>query len=209
MSAAAASLIRPVVICGPSGTGKSTLLKKLMAEFPGKFGFSVSHTTRAPRPGEEAGVSYHYVTRDAFLDLVRQDGFIEHAEFSGNMYGTSVQAVEDVKKGGKMCILDIDTQGVKLIKANHPYLNPLYVFISPPSLASLKTRLTGRGTESDASMAARLAAAVGELDYAKSGAFDVVVVNDDLERAYRALKQVIVEGKTDAGDRLPDFAAEQ
>lgn len=100
-------------------------------------------------------------------------------------------------------------QGVKLIKANHPYLNPLYVFISPPSLASLKTRLTGRGTESDASMAARLAAAVGELDYAKSGAFDVVVVNDDLERAYRALKQVIVEGKTDAGDRLPDFAAEQ
>ncbi|GJN89227.1 hypothetical protein Rhopal_002206-T1 [Rhodotorula paludigena] len=209
MSAAAASLIRPVVICGPSGTGKSTLLKKLMAEFPGKFGFSVSHTTRAPRPGEEAGVSYHYVTRDAFLDLVRQDGFIEHAEFSGNMYGTSVQAVEDVKKGGKMCILDIDTQGVKLIKANHPYLNPLYVFISPPSLASLKTRLTGRGTESDASMAARLAAAVGELEYAKSGAFDVVVVNDDLERAYRALRQVIVEGKTDAGDRLPDFAAEQ
>ncbi|GAA6050167.1 hypothetical protein JCM3770_000434 [Rhodotorula araucariae] len=208
MSALAATLIRPVVICGPSGTGKSTLLKKLFNEFPDKFGFSISHTTRAPRPGEERGVSYHYVTREAFLDLVRADGFIEHAEFSGNMYGTSVAAVDDVKKGGKMCILDIDTQGVKLIKANHASLNPLYVFISPPSLASLKTRLTGRGTESEASMAARLAAAVGEIEYAKSGAFDVVVVNDEIERAYDVLKKVVVEGKTDAGDKLPDFAVE-
>ncbi|GAA5835680.1 hypothetical protein JCM11251_002996 [Rhodosporidiobolus azoricus] len=205
----AKELIRPVVICGPSGTGKSTLLKKLFNEFPDKFGFSISHTTRAPRPGEERGVSYHYVTREAFQDLVAKDGFIEHAEFSGNCYGTSVQSVEDVKKGGKMCILDIDTQGVKLIKKNHPYLNPLYVFISPPSLSSLKTRLTGRGTESAESMSARLAAAVGELEYAKSGAFDVVVVNDDLERAYKVLRDVIVEGKTEAADRLPDFDAEE
>ncbi|GAA6002490.1 hypothetical protein JCM10207_001148 [Rhodosporidiobolus poonsookiae] len=203
-----AALIRPVVICGPSGTGKSTLLKKLMAEFPGKFGFSISHTTRFPRPGEEPGVAYHFVTRDAFQDLVKRDGFIEHAEFSGNCYGTSVQAVEDVKKGGKMCILDIDTQGVKLIKANHPHLNPLYVFISPPSISSLKTRLTGRGTESAESMSARLAAAVGELEYAKSGAFDVVVVNDDLERAYTVLRQIVVDGKTEVGDKLPDFDSE-
>mgnify|MGYP003874550677 CR=1 FL=1 len=218
----------------------------------------VAHTdtTRAPRPGEERGVSYHYVTRDDFLDLVRRDGFIEHAEFSGNLYGTSVQAVEDVKKGGKMCILDIDTQvrvcvgavytgrggfpsrraltplsaflsrtpslrrhraptppptpqGVKLIKANHPHLDPLYVFISPPSLSSLKARLTGRGTESESSLAARLGAAVGELEYAKSGAFDVVVVNDELERAYDVLRRVVVDREVGAGDRLPDFAAEQ
>jgi len=152
------------------------------------------------------------------------------------MYGTSVKSVEDVKRGGKMCILDIDTQvrpplplpparppaerfadppstpssqGVKLIKANHPHLDPLYVFISPPSLASLKTRLSGRGTESDASMQARLAAAVGELEYAKSGAFDVVVVNDELERAYAKLRKVVVERDLEAGDQLPDFAAEQ
>ncbi|TNY22697.1 P-loop containing nucleoside triphosphate hydrolase protein [Rhodotorula diobovata] len=209
MSSVAASLLRPVVICGPSGTGKSTLLKKLFNEFPDKFGFSISHTTRAPRPGEERGVSYHYVTRDDFLDLVRRDGFIEHAEFSGNLYGTSVQAVEDVKKGGKMCILDIDTQGVKLIKANHPHLDPLYVFISPPSLSSLKARLTGRGTESESSLAERLGAAVGELEYAKSGAFDVVVVNDELERAYDVLRRVVVDREVGAGDRLPDFAAEQ
>ncbi|BGP16042.1 hypothetical protein JCM10213_006822 [Rhodosporidiobolus nylandii] len=203
----AAGLIRPIVICGPSGTGKSTLLKKLFVDFPDKFGFSISHTTRAPRPGEENGIAYHFVTREAFQDLVAKDGFIEHAEFSGNCYGTSVAAVEDVKKGGKMCILDIDTQGVKLIKQNHPQLNPLYVFISPPSLASLKTRLTGRGTESAESMSARLAAAVGELEYAKSGAFDVVVVNDDLERAYNVLKEVVIDGKKDAGDALPSFEA--
>ncbi|GAA5846045.1 hypothetical protein JCM9279_004768 [Rhodotorula babjevae] len=209
MSSVAANLIRPVVICGPSGTGKSTLLKKLFNEFPDKFGFSISHTTRAPRPGEERGVSYHYVSRESFVELVAQDGFIEHAEFSGNMYGTSVKSVEDVKRGGKMCILDIDTQGVKLIKANHPHLDPLYVFISPPSLASLKTRLSGRGTESESSMAARLAAAVGELEYAKSGAFDVVVVNDELERAYAKLRKVVVERDLAAGDQLPDFAAEQ
>lgn len=181
-------------------------------------------------------MSYHYVSRESFVELVQQDGFIEHAEFSGNMYGTSVKSVEDVKRGGKMCILDIDTQvrtslahpltlplsrrgadlprvaraqGVKLIKANHPHLDPLYVFISPPSLASLKTRLSGRGTESESSMQARLAAAVGEIDYAKSGAFDVVVVNDELERAYAKLRKVVVERDLEAGDQLPDFAAEQ
>ncbi|KAM0747542.1 guanylate kinase [Meredithblackwellia eburnea MCA 4105] len=200
-----AAVLRPIVLCGPSGTGKSTLLKKLFDEYPNKFGFSISHTTRAPRPGEVNGVAYHFTTRDKFLDLVNQGGFIEHAEFSGNMYGTSAQAVQDVASaGGKTCILDIDTQGVKLIKANHPHLNPIYIFISPPSISSLKERLTGRGTESDASLAARLAAAVGELEYAKTGAFDVVVVNDDLEKAYKKLKGVIVEGETEA-DSLPAF----
>ncbi|CEQ40266.1 SPOSA6832_01862 [Sporobolomyces salmonicolor] len=202
----AAAVIRPVVICGPSGTGKSTLLKKLFNEFPDTFGFSISHTTRAPRPGEQPGVAYHFTTREAFLDLARAGGFIEHAEFSGNLYGSSVAAVHAVTQSGKMCVLDIDTQGVKLIKANHAYLNPLYVFIAPPSLSSLKTRLVGRGTESEASMSARLAAAIGELEYAKSGAFDVVVVNDDLERAYNVLKGVVCEGKT-TGDTLPDFSA--
>merc|ERR1711990_643043 len=87
---------RPIVLSGPSGSGKSTLLKRLFAEHPGKFGFSVSHTTRQPRAGEVDGKDYNFVTREDFLKLVDQNGFIEHAEFSKNLYGTSVAAVEKV-----------------------------------------------------------------------------------------------------------------
>ncbi|SCV73275.1 BQ2448_7201 [Microbotryum intermedium] len=198
--------LRPIVICGPSGTGKTTLLQLLFKDYPDKFGFSISHTTRSPRAGETDGLSYHFTTRDKFLSLIQEGAFIEHAEFSGNMYGTSVRAVEAVaKEGNKTCILDIDTQGVKLIKANHSKLSPLYVFISPPSLSSLRTRLTGRGTESSSSLSARLAAAVGEIEYAKTGAFDVVIVNDDLQAAYEKLKKVVVERDLQAGDQLPSF----
>ena len=101
---------RAVVISGPSGTGKSTILKKLFQEFPDKFGFSVSHTTRSPRKGEEHGKDYHFVTKEEFLDLVDKKGFIEHAQFGSNNYGTSIKAVEDIAKQGKICILDIEME---------------------------------------------------------------------------------------------------
>ncbi|KAJ2769375.1 guanylate kinase, partial [Coemansia nantahalensis] len=108
----AASGRRPVVVFGPSGTGKSTLLKRLFAEHPAEFGFSVSNTTRNPRAGEVNGKDYHFVSREQFLEAVARSEFIEHAEFSGNMYGTTVRAVKDVAEAGKTCILDIDVQGV-------------------------------------------------------------------------------------------------
>lgn len=101
---------RPVVVSGPSGAGKSTLLKKLFAAHPGRFGFSVSHTTRNPRAGEENGREYHFVTRDDFKSLVADNGFIEHAEFGGNFYGTSIQAVKDIATKGQICILDIEME---------------------------------------------------------------------------------------------------
>ena len=91
-------------------------MKKLMAEFGEYFGFSVSHTTRQPRPGEQEGKDYHYVTREVMMDLIQQGQFIENAEFSGNMYGTSKTAVEEVLARGRICILDIDVQGVKAVK---------------------------------------------------------------------------------------------
>ena len=107
---------RPIVLCGPSGVGKSTLIKRLFEEFPSSFGFSVSHTTRNIRPGEVDGQSYHFVTRDEFEQRVRNGEFLEHAVFGGNMYGTTAQAVRDVheKGAGRRAILDIDAQGVRL-----------------------------------------------------------------------------------------------
>ncbi|KAJ2442112.1 guanylate kinase, partial [Coemansia sp. RSA 2424] len=107
---------KPLVVFGPSGTGKSTLLKRLFAEYPAEFGFSVSNTTRQPRAGETNGTDYHFLTRDQFIAAIERNEFIEHAEFSGNMYGTTVQAVKDVADSDRMCILDIDVQGVKSVK---------------------------------------------------------------------------------------------
>lgn len=109
-AAAAVQKFRPVVISGPSGTGKSTLIKRLFAESPNRFLLSVSHTTRAPRAGEQDGREYYFTNKESFLQLVEEGGFIEHAQFSGNYYGTSVKAVKDVAEKGKICILDIEME---------------------------------------------------------------------------------------------------
>ncbi|GME66929.1 unnamed protein product [[Candida] boidinii] len=181
---------RPIVISGPSGTGKSTLLKRLFAEFPDKFGFSVSNTTRSPRPGEQNGIDYNFVTVDEFKSLIEDKKFIEWAQFSGNYYGTTIKAVKDVSDSMKRtCILDIDMQGVKSVKGTD--LNARYLFLSPPSIDELKKRLTGRGTETDDSIAKRIAAATAEMEYAETGAHDRIIVNDDLEKAYKELKEFI------------------
>lgn len=183
---------RPVVISGPSGTGKSTLLKKLFAEFPDKFGFSVSNTTRQPRAGEVDGKDYHFTTVEGFQKAIEENKFLEWAQFSGNYYGTSIKSVEDVATTGKICLLDIDMQGVKSVKASH--LNARYLFISPPSIESLKERLEGRGTETPESLSKRINSAAAELEYAKSGAHDRIIVNDDLEKAYQEFKEFILDG---------------
>lgn len=182
---------RPIVISGPSGTGKSTLLKKLFAEYPGKFGFSVSNTTRKPRPGEVDGKDYNFSTVDDFKQLIDEEKFIEWAQFSGNYYGTTIKAVKDVAEQGKICLLDIDMQGVQSVKKTD--LNARYLFVSPPSIEELRVRLTGRGTETDESLEKRIAAAAAEMEYAESGAHDHIIVNDDLEKAYIEFKKFILE----------------
>ncbi|KAJ5151806.1 hypothetical protein N7492_010101 [Penicillium capsulatum] len=193
MASTAVQTCRPVVIFGPSGTGKSTLLKRLFAEYPDKFGFSVSHTTRAPRAGEEDGVAYNFVTKEAFLDLVAQNGFIEHAQFSSNYYGTSVAAVKNVAEKGHICILDIEMEGVKQVKRSD--LNARFLFLAPPSLEELERRLRGRGTETEESLQSRLAQARNEIEYSKQpGAHDKTVVNEDLEAAYKELSEWVVDG---------------
>nr|XP_057924218.1 guanylate kinase-like [Doryrhamphus excisus] len=183
---------RPVVLSGPSGAGKSTLLRKLLKEYSGVFGFSVSHTTRNPRPGEENGKDYHYVTREAMHAAIDKGDFIENAEFSGNLYGTSKAAVQDVKDRNLICILDVDMQGVRNIKSTD--LNPIYISIQPPSLDVLENRLRNRKTESEESLQKRLLAAKMDMEFSKeAGVFDVIIVNDNLEDAYGQLRDALLE----------------
>ncbi|KAF6734096.1 Guanylate kinase [Oryzias melastigma] len=183
---------RPVVFSGPSGAGKSTLLKKLMSEYDSVFGFSVSHTTRKPRPGEQNGIDYHFVSREEMQAGINNGDFIENAEFSGNLYGTSKAAVQAVQAKNLICILDIDMQGVKNIKQTD--LNPMYISIQPPSLEVLEERLRGRKTESEESVQKRLRAAKVDMEFSKEpNVFDVVIVNNNLEEAYGSLKQALHE----------------
>jgi guanylate kinase len=109
-SKSALSSHQPIVISGPSGAGKSTILSRLFSDYPGKFGFSISHTTRGPRGSEQHGKEYYFVTKEEFLALVDKKGFVEHAQFGGNHYGTSVQAVNDIAEKGEVCILDIEME---------------------------------------------------------------------------------------------------
>ncbi|XP_060103910.1 guanylate kinase isoform X2 [Heteronotia binoei] len=183
---------RPVVLSGPSGAGKSTLLKKLLKDYENVFGFSVSHTTRKPRPGEVNGKDYHFVTREKMQEEIDAGGFVEHAEFSGNMYGTSKAAVQAVQAQNQICILDIDMQGVKSMKKTD--LNPIYVSIQPPSIETLEKRLRDRQTETEESLLKRLDAARVDLELSKEpGLFDLIIVNDDLDMAYCELREILAE----------------
>ncbi|KAM8873991.1 guanylate kinase 1b isoform 2-T3 [Spinachia spinachia] len=181
---------RPVVLSGPSGAGKSTLMKRLMRDHEGVFGFSVSHTTRNPRPGEEDGKDYHFSTREVMQEGIDNGDFIENAVFSGNMYGTSKAAIQDVLAMNKICILDVDIQGVKRIKETD--LNPIYISIQPPSMEILESRLRDRQTETEESLQKRLEAARIDMELSNEpGVFDAVIINDDLEKAYEELKDML------------------
>ncbi|XP_032191004.1 guanylate kinase isoform X1 [Mustela nigripes] len=193
---------RPVVLSGPSGAGKSTLLKRLLQEHGSVFGFSVSHTTRDPRPGEENGkevkpqlallADYYFVTREVMQRDIAAGDFIEHAEFSGNLYGTSKAAVRAVQAMNRICVLDVDLQGVRNIKKTD--LRPIYIFVQPPSLDVLEQRLRQRNTETEESLAKRLAAARVDMESSKEqGLFDLVIINDNLDTAYRTLEEALSE----------------
>jgi len=142
------------------------------------------------------------VTQEKFKQMITNGEFIEHAQFSSNFYGTSLKAIENVEASGRRCILDIDSEGVRQIKTTG--LNPLYVFISPPSLTLLKSRLRSRGTETEDSVSKRLATALKEIAYAKEpGVHDLVIVNDDLNRAYNLLEKIALDEENVIADALP------
>jgi len=171
MTATDGAACPPLVICGPSGVGKTVLIKHIQKTFPDKFGFAVSHTTRGPRPGEEDGVAYHFTTLEAMQAGVDAGKFVESAAVHGNLYGTSKASVEAVSSAGKVCILDIDVQGAQTINDSGALPGTRFIFISPPSHAELERRLRGRGTETEEKVQKRLANAKGEIEFSERVTF--------------------------------------
>ena len=182
------------VISAPSGAGKTSLVKALLEKMDG-IEVSVSHTTRAMRPGEVDGEDYHFVDAESFLAMVVDGGFLEHAQVFDNYYGTSQQAVQSLLQRGRDVILEIDWQGAQQVRAL--FEDCRSVFILPPSKAALRERLTGRGQDSEEIIARRLRDA--EDDMSHYDEFDFVVVNDDFDEALSELQSIIVAQRLSLG----------
>lgn len=177
---------RLFVLSAASGTGKTSLARSLAKRLP-DVELSISHTTRAPRPGERHGVDYYFVTPADFDAMAARGEFLEHAEVFGNRYGTSRAAVEDLLARGKRVIFDIDWQGARAIKRTWP--EAIGVFLLPPSPAALQQRLNDRRQDAPEVIARRMQAAIDEMrHYAE---FDYVVVNDDFDRALADLEAIV------------------
>lgn len=162
-----------LIICGPSGVGKGTIIAAICKRFPNKTALSVSHTTRKPREGEINGFHYHFVTEAAMTLGISRGKFIEHAKVHNNLYGTSKETVETILRANKIPILDVDVEGVKQIKALSFVAK--YVFIAPPSVDVLADRLKARNTESDEQQAVRLQNARAELEFGTEENFDCIM----------------------------------
>lgn len=196
------NVLRPLIVCGPSGVGKGTIISNYMNNFAfaQNFGFTTSHTTRDPRPGEIDGIDYHFLSRPRMENAIKEGKFIEYAQVHGNLYGTSFDAIRHVQENlQKICLLDIDIQGIKNIK-NHeireefPTVKSNCIFIAPPSMHILEERLKGRGTESEESLKMRTLNAKEEMQYGMGeGNFDYIIINDDLEQASRNFDMALRE----------------
>lgn len=175
-----------MVVSGPSGCGKGTVLGRLLKEDPNVF-YSVSATTRAPRPGEVDGVHYFFLSKEQFEEKIKTGGMLEYANYVENYYGTPAQAVEDQRSLGHDVILEIEIQGAMQVKAKCP--DAVMVFVSPPSMKELKRRLIDRKTESEEVVNNRLKTAEKEMKAISK--YDYVVVNDEVENAVSSLKAIL------------------
>lgn len=176
-----------IVLSAPSGAGKTTLCQRLLRDFP-ELVLSISSTTRAPRGQEKDGREYFFLKREEFQSRIDQGRFAEWASVHGNFYGTSKDVIETAFQAGKSVLLDIDVQGAASLRQAFPECC-FTVFVSPPDLATLEQRLRARGTDSEESIQRRVSNARDEMKHA--ALFDVVVMNDDLDRAYSEVKSLV------------------
>ena len=174
------------IVSAPSGAGKTTLVRLLLEKDPG-IRVSISSTTRPPRTGENDGREYHFVDVQYFLEMVSRGDFLEWAEVHGNYYGTSRRWIEAEMTAGRDVLLEIDWQGAQQVRKAFP--SAIGIFILPPSLEELKSRLSGRGTDSAETIARRIAAARDEMRHVDE--FDYVIINDDLQQALGNLRSIV------------------
>jgi guanylate kinase len=173
------------VISGPSGAGKGSICAKL--QYDAEVNISVSMTTREPRIGEIDGISYYFVGRDTFENMIAEDGMLEYAEVFGEMYGTPKVPVYDAVEAARDMVLEIDVQGALQVKKTYP--EAIFIFVLPPNLSVLRSRITGRGSETEEQIEIRLNEALREMSYL--GSYDYLVINDELEMAVEDVRSIM------------------
>ena len=176
-----------IVFSGPSGVGKGTVRREIFESSENQFQYSVSMTTRAQRPGEVDGVDYFFRTREEFEELIRQGQMLEYAEYVGNYYGTPLSYINKTLDEGKDVFLEIEVQGAKQVKEKVP--DGVFIFLTPPDLAELKSRIVGRGTDADEVIEERMKVAKEEIEM--MALYDYAVVNDEVPLAVERIKNII------------------